>query len=367
MNFYTGKKVLITGNTGFKGSWMTEVLLMAGAEVYGYSLKPPTNPSLFELLELEKQIHQEYGDVRDFEQLRRYFQSVNPEIVFHLAAQPIVSESYQNPMYTYETNVMGTVSILECLRRSSRVKSFLNITTDKVYENREWIWGYRENDPLGGFDPYSNSKSCSELVTQSYRQSFLHQREIAVSTARAGNVIGFGDFAPDRILPDCFRAIQSGESLTLRNPNAVRPYQHVLEAISAYLTIARQQYEKPEKADCYNVGPESKDCITTKTLIELLQEAWQAPIPFQTKETETFHESGFLRLDSSKLQRKLGWNPKWSIQTAVRKTADGMKKYMENKPAKEEIRNEISAYFDGDFKAGPCGSEKNERQSTGRG
>lgn len=358
MNFYTGKKVLITGDTGFKGSWMAQILLMAGAKVYGYSLNPPTDPNLFELLCLEKHVNQEYGDVRDFERLSHYVRFVNPDIVFHLAAQPIVKESYQNPVYTYETNVMGTVFLLECLRQSSHVKSFLNVTTDKVYENKEWVWGYRENDSLGGFDPYSNSKSCSELVTQSYRQSFLEKQGIAVSTARAGNVIGFGDFAPDRILPDCFRAMEMGQPLILRNPNAVRPYQHVLEAVSAYLMIAQRQYENPQMADCYNIGPERGDCITTRNLVKLLEEAWEEPVALETAASELFHESEFLQLDNSKIRRKLGWKPRWTVKTAVRKTAEGMKRYKKGGSVKKEVSHEIMEYFGESFADCLYGSEK---------
>ena len=237
-SFYKGKKVLVTGHTGFKGSWLCRLLLKLGAEVTGYALEPPTQPDLFQLLDVESQMHSVTGDIRDLEKMKQVFAEAQPEIVLHLAAQPIVRESYKNPVYTYETNVMGTVNILEAVRQCKSVKSFLNVTTDKVYRNNEWEWGYRETDELDGYDPYSNSKSCSELVTHSYEKAFLKELGIAVSTARAGNVIGGGDFAADRIVPDCVRAIADGKKIAVRNPHSTRPYQHVLEPLGAYLMIA---------------------------------------------------------------------------------------------------------------------------------
>lgn len=256
VNWYKGKKVFITGHTGFKGTWLTRILVNAGAKVTGYSFTAPTTPNLFELSNVEAKINSVIGDVRDLEHLKQVFTEVQPEIVFHLAAQPIVRESYKNPVYTYETNVMGTVNICECVRENPCVKSFLNITTDKVYENKEWEWGYRENEPLDGFDPYSNSKSCSELVTHSYINSFFYNRDIAVSTARAGNVIGGGDFANDRIIPDCVRAAEKRKTIVVRNPYSTRPYQHVLEPLMVYLMIAAKQYEDEAYAGFYNVGPD---------------------------------------------------------------------------------------------------------------
>ena len=242
LNFYKGKRVFVTGHTGFKGSWLCKILANAGAQVTGYSLNPPTNPNLFEIANIEGDIKSVIGDIRDFDLLKKAFDEAQPEIVLHLAAQPIVRDSYKMPAYTYETNVMGTVNILECVRQSDCVKSFLNVTTDKVYENKEWQWGYRENEPLDGFDPYSNSKSCSELVTHSYKNSFFADGRVAISTARAGNVIGGGDFANDRIIPDCVRALEKGEDIIVRNPHSTRPYQHVLEPLFAYLMIAKAQY-----------------------------------------------------------------------------------------------------------------------------
>ena len=259
LNFYRGKKVLVTGHTGFKGSWMCHVLKNVGAEVAGFSLEPPTKPSLFEIANIANGMKSYIGDVRDFDALKACFDEVKPEIVLHLAAQPIVRDSYKDPRYTYETNVMGTVNLLECVRLSNSVKSVVNVTTDKVYKNNEWEWGYRENEPLDGFDPYSNSKSCSELVTHSYRNSFFTDGKVAVSTARAGNVIGGGDYANDRIIPDCIRAALDKRDIIVRNPHSTRPYQHVLEPVMAYLMLAAKQYEDIAFADYYNVGPDEVD------------------------------------------------------------------------------------------------------------
>lgn len=267
LDFYKGKKVFVTGHTGFKGSWLCKMLANAGAIVTGYSLNPPTSPSLFEIAGIEQDVHSVIGDIRDFKTLKAAFDEAQPEIVLHLAAQPIVRDSYKNPAYTYETNVMGTVNILECVRNSSCVKSFLNVTTDKVYLNKEWAWGYRENEELDGYDPYSNSKSCSELVTHSYKNSFFNDDHVAISTARAGNVIGGGDFANDRIIPDCIRAAIKHEDIVVRNPFSTRPYQHVLEPLYAYLMIAAMQYQDIKYAGYYNVGPDDVDCFQTGALV----------------------------------------------------------------------------------------------------
>ena len=276
--FYKGKKVLITGHTGFKGSWLCQILVGAGAIVTGYSLIPPTTPSLFKEARLEQKINHIIGDVRNSELLMKTFAEVQPEIVFHLAAQPLVRKSYNDPVGTYETNVMGTVNICEAIRQNTCVKSFLNITTDKVYKNNEWSWGYRENEPLDGYDPYSNSKSFSELVTHSYINSFYKDMDVAVSTARSGNVIGGGDYAKDRIIPDCVRAAEKSEVISVRNPNSIRPYQHVLEPLNVYLTIAKEQFEDKSKAGFYNVGPDESDCITTGEIVEKFCDKWNQEI-----------------------------------------------------------------------------------------
>lgn len=322
-----GKRVMLTGHTGFKGTWFSVILSLLGAEVYGYSLNPDDANSLFFNIQCDKIIHSEIGDIRDLEHLKSYFRKVQPEYVFHLAAQPIVRESYRNPHYTYETNVMGTVNVCECIRKSDSVKSFLNVTTDKVYQNHEWEWGYRETDPLDGYDPYSNSKSCSELVTHSYASSFLKAKGIAVSTARAGNVIGGGDFAKDRIIPDCFRAASEGREILLRNPHSTRPFQHVLEPLFAYLMIAQRQVEDGALAGSYNVGPDDRDCVTVEELVGYFCRAWCGNVSFRVQGDGGPHEASFLKLDCSKLKSRMGWRPCWNIEQAVEKSVEWYRLY----------------------------------------
>ena len=315
MSFYKGKKVLVTGHTGFKGTWLCRMLVNAGAIVTGYSLESPTSPSLFEIAGLEDKMNSVIGDIRDLDHLQSVFDEAQPEIVLHLAAQPIVRDSYKDPRYTYETNVMGTVNFLECVRHTPSVKSVLNVTTDKVYHNNEWCWGYREDEPLDGYDPYSNSKSCSELVTHSYINSFFDKPESpAVSTARAGNVIGGGDFANDRIIPDCVRAMKAGKVIGVRNPYSTRPYQHVLEPLAVYLTIARKQYEDKKYAGFYNVGPDECDCVTTGELVDLFCRTWGDGAKWENQAEENApHEANFLKLDCSKIKTVFGWRPRWHI------------------------------------------------------
>lgn len=311
LDFYKDKRVFLTGHTGFKGSWMCKMFTNAGAIVTGYSLEAPTDPSLFKIADIESDIKSVIGDIRDMVALKKAFDETQPEIVFHLAAQPIVRNSYENPAYTYETNVMGTVNILECVRQSSCVKSFLNVTTDKVYLNKEWNWGYRENEELDGYDPYSNSKSCSELVTHSYKRSFFTDKDgkaiIPISTARAGNVIGGGDFANDRIIPDCIRAATKHEDIIVRNPFSTRPYQHVLEPLYAYLLIAKKQYEDSSYAAYYNVGPDDVDCFQTGALVDLFVNTWGEGMKWVNKYDSGPHEANFLKLDCSKLKSTFGW------------------------------------------------------------
>lgn len=325
LDFYNGKRVFVTGHTGFKGSWLCKILTKAGAVVTGYSLEAPTNPSLFEVAGIESGINSVIGDIRDFDSLKKAFDEAQPEIVLHLAAQPLVRDSYENPAYTYETNVMGTVNILECVRLSDCVKSVLNVTTDKVYLNREWEWGYRENEELDGFDPYSNSKSCSELVTHSYKRSFFDNTNIAVSTARAGNVIGGGDFAKNRIIPDCVRAAEKGEDIIVRNPYSTRPYQHVLEPLFAYLMIAMKQYEDIKYQGYYNVGPDDCDCFQTGALVDLFVKHWGDGMKWIEKYDGGPHEANFLKLDCSKLKNTFGWSPTWQLDTAIEKTVEWSK------------------------------------------
>lgn len=345
LEFYRGKKVLVTGHTGFKGSWLCRILVKAGAEVTGYSLEAPTSPNLFSMCEVEDKMHSVIGDIRDREHLMRVFDETQPEIVLHLAAQPIVRDSYKNPVYTYETNVMGTVNICECVRLHPCVKSFLNVTTDKVYENKEWEWGYRENEPLDGYDPYSNSKSCSELVTHSYIYSFYCDMDVAVSTARAGNVIGGGDFANDRIVPDCVRAAEKKKDIIVRNPHSTRPYQHVLEPLAIYLTIAKAQYEDRKYAGFYNVGPDDKDCVTTGQLVDLFCEKWGAGLKWVNQYDGGPHEANFLKLDCSKIKRVFGWNPRWGVEDAIAKTVEWSKIYLAGQNVCECMDRQIEEFF----------------------
>ena len=353
LDFYRGKKVLVTGHTGFKGTWLCKMLVMAGAEVTGYSLEPPTSPSLFELSHMEEQMHSVIGDVRDLAHLKQVMEETQPEIVLHLAAQPIVRDSYKDPVYTYETNVMGTVNILECIRQTNCVRSFLNVTTDKVYHNNEWEWGYRETDPLDGYDPYSNSKSCSELVTHSYKNSFFADGSVAISTARAGNVIGGGDFANDRIIPDCIRAASEKKSIGVRNPHSTRPFQHVLEPLCAYLMIAQKQYEDGSYAGYYNVGPDDKDCVTTGELVELFCQSWGEGQTWENHFVGGPHEANFLKLDCSKIKHTFGWKPVWGVKEAIEKTVEWSKAWLAGADINDVMQQQIL-----DFVNGCCGCKE---------
>lgn len=347
--FYRGKRVFVTGHTGFKGSWLCKMLANAGAVVTGYSLNPPTEPSLFIIANIENDIHSIIGDIRDYSSLKKAFDASKPEIVLHLAAQPIVRDSYKDPSYTYETNVMGTVNILECVRNSQCVKSFLNVTTDKVYLNKEWAWGYRENEELDGFDPYSNSKSCSELVTHSYRRSFFTDSEgnsiIPVSTARAGNVIGGGDFAHDRIIPDCICAAAAHEDIVVRNPFSTRPYQHVLEPLYAYLLIAMKQYEDSTLSGYYNVGPDDVDCFQTGALVDLFVKKWGNEQKWINKYDGGPHEANFLKLDCSKLKTTFGWTPRWNLGTAMEKIVEWSKVWLDGGDVRKCMDTQIAEFL----------------------
>ncbi|MDR0287798.1 MAG: CDP-glucose 4,6-dehydratase [Clostridiales bacterium] len=349
LNFYKDKRIFLTGHTGFKGSWMCKVLETAGADVYGYALEPETVPDLFSICDAEKSVESTIGDVRDFEKLKASILSFKPEIVIHMAAQPIVRASYDDPLYTYEVNVMGTANIIQAIRCCESVKVFVNVTTDKVYRNMEWHWGYRETDMLGGRDPYSNSKSCSELVTQSFRDSFFgkdkHMAKLAC--ARAGNVIGGGDFAPDRIIPDCIRAARDGKKITVRNKDSIRPWQHVLEPLSGYLQLAKYLYENEiYGADCnFNFGPLDADCIDVGRLTEIFCEKWDGAEWEYRPDDNPVHEASFLKLDCSKAAVILNWRPKWGIETAVQKTVDWAKAYYSKQDVKEVMKSQICEYF----------------------
>lgn len=325
LSFYSGKKVFLTGHTGFKGSWMTTVLVNTGAHVTGFSSCTPKENSLFKLCGLQEQITHIKGDIRDLEAVKVAVANTQPEIVIHMAAQPLVRESYRDPYTTYSTNVMGTVNILEAVRQTDTIRSFVNVTTDKVYENKEWEWGYRENETLDGFDPYSNSKSCSELVTHSYKSSFFSDGRVAISTARAGNVIGGGDFAKNRIIPDCVRAAIRREPIIVRNCFSTRPYQHVLEPIYAYLMIAGKQYEDSAFSSSYNVGPDEQDCLQTGALVELFVKQWGEGVSWKYQQDNGPHEASYLKLDCSKLKTIFGWKPRWDLQQAVTKVVEWSK------------------------------------------
>lgn len=358
LNFYQGKKVLVTGHTGFKGTWMCAMLLQAGAQVTGYALKPPTEPSIYELSGMDGRVNSVIGDIRDLEHLQQVFDEVQPEIVIHMAAQPIVRESYKNPVYTYEVNVMGTVNVLECVRTHACVRSFVNVTTDKVYLNKEWEWGYRENEELNGYDPYSNSKSCSELVTSCYKNSFFQAEtdkqaaevKAAVSTVRAGNVIGGGDFATDRIIPDCIRAALEGKEIVVRNPYSTRPYQHVLEPIAVYLMIAARQYEKRELEGNYNVGPDEIDCYTTGELVTLFCEKWNQATGQQISWKNEYdggpHEANFLKLDCSRLKKTFDWKPVWNVEKAVEMIVEWTLAYRDGKDIAAVMDKQLRNFLD---------------------
>ena len=346
LSFYKGKKVFITGHTGFKGSWLCKILVNAGAIVTGYSIGNPTDPSLFELSEVEKDINHNIGDIRNFKKLQKAFNKAKPEIVFHLAAQPLVLESYNNPAYTYETNIMGIVNVLECIRNSNTVKSFVNITTDKVYKNTESDSGYKEEDELNGADPYSNSKSCSELITSSYKRSFFNDNKVRISTVRAGNVIGGGDFAENRIIPDCIKAALKGEKIIVRNPNSVRPFQHVLEPLFAYLLIARKQYEDEKYCGSYNIGPDIRDCITTGELTTLFCKYWKEDQTWETQNKNGPHEAKLLKLNCSKIKETFGWNPQWNIETAIEKIVEFAKCHRSNKNISQVMDKQIKEYME---------------------
>lgn len=316
--FWRGKKILLTGHTGFKGSWMCLTLLELGAEVYGVALEPNTTPSMYTTLNLSSEVTSEIADIRDLEILKKIVKSVNPDIVIHMAAQPLVRMSYLDPVGTYETNVMGTVNILEASRLCTNLSAILVVTTDKCYHNNEWLWGYRETDALGGFDPYSNSKACAELVCSAYRSSFFAANNIALATARAGNVIGGGDWSRDRLIPDILRAIDASVEFEIRSPEAIRPWQHVIEPINGYLRLVEKLVEAPEDlSDAWNFGPSQSDMKAVKFIVEYLARKSRRAFSFKSQDGEHPHEANFLKLDNSKARMMLGWEPKWSLETGL--------------------------------------------------
>ena len=372
LKFYNNKRVLVTGHTGFKGSWMTTILLMAGANITGYALEPPTDPSLFKLLGFDElgvntsdskestekypgTLTNIYADIRNLELLKNAFEKAKPEIVIHMAAQPIVRTSYEDPVGTYETNVMGTVNVMECCRLTDGIKSIVNVTTDKVYRNLERKEGYREEEELCGYDPYANSKSCSELVTSSYRNSFLNGKGVPVTTMRAGNVIGGGDFAKDRIIPDCVRAAIKGEDIIVRNPDSIRPYQHVLEPVIGYLSVAAGQYNDPSVEGCYNIGPDDEDAVSTAKIATMFCNNWnrestglndgQKGITWLNKSDGGPHEDNYLKLDCTKIKETLEWAPVWNIEKAMEELVKWYRVYATNGDLTAITKQQVTDYL----------------------
>ena len=348
--FWTNKKVFITGHTGFKGSWLSLLLHRLGAEIYGYSLDPPTDPSLYDYARIDELIDSTIGDIRDFDYLLETLKRVKPEIVIHMAAQSLVRESYKNPRETYEVNVIGTVNLFDAVRYIPDVKAMLNITTDKCYENREWLWGYRENESLGGYDPYSNSKACSELITASFRSSFFNpdisESTLALASARAGNVIGGGDWAEDRLIPDFFRAILNGEKVRIRSPYAIRPWQFVLEPLNGYLLLAEKLFKKgSEYAEAWNFGPDDIEYKNVEWVIDTLCRLWGEDASFEIDKFPGPHEANFLKLDCSKSKTKLKWQPQWNIESALRSIVEWNKAFVRNEDLRDMCFKQIELYY----------------------
>lgn len=322
-DFWCGKRVLMTGHTGFKGSWLSLWLQSMGATLRGVALAPPTDPALFDMANVAEGMEHRIADIRDFVAMKAQMEEFRPEIIFHMAAQPLVRLSYSQPIVTYATNVMGTVHVLEAARQSGTVKAVVNITTDKCYENKEWVWGYREDEPMGGHDPYSSSKGCAELVSSAYRKSFFKTEDIAMATVRAGNVIGGGDWALDRLVPDILRALEKGQPVQIRNPHAIRPWQHVLEPLSGYLLLAERLYENGQTdAEGWNFGPRDEDAQPVQWIVERLCEAWGQGATWTVQPGNHPHEAGYLKLDISKARQRLQWSPRWSLQTALSHITD---------------------------------------------
>ena len=352
LSIYKGKKVFLTGHTGFKGSWLCLLLNHLGAKVYGYALQPPTHPSLYETAQIDELINSCIADVRDYQTLLKTLEDVQPDIVIHLAAQPLVRDSYKNPVDTYDINVMGAVHLLEAIRHTKSVRAVINVTTDKCYENREWLWGYRENEPMGGYDPYSNSKGCSELVTASFRNSFFNPadygktHQVALASARAGNVIGGGDWAEDRLIPDFFRAIGRNEKVIIRNPNAIRPWQHVLEPLYGYLLLGAKLYtEGCVYAEGWNFGPDDSDAKPVEWIIKTLCSLWGENAAYALDNQPQPHEATYLKLDCSKAKARLGWYPKWNIETALNKIVEWTKSCYRGDDMRYICESQIEQYL----------------------
>ncbi|MEI6883243.1 MAG: CDP-glucose 4,6-dehydratase [Bacteroidota bacterium] len=349
--FWNDKRVLLTGHTGFKGSWLCLILHQLGAKVHGFALDPPTNPSLFEEAKINELLTSTICNIRDYGGLLNTLEQAQPEIVIHMAAQPLVRESYKDPIGTYSTNVMGTVHLLEACRHTNCVRSIVNVTTDKCYENREWHWGYRENEPMGGYDPYSNSKGCSELITSSYRSSFFNVKEytkhrVAVATARAGNVIGGGDWANDRLIPDFIKAISKGEEVLIRSPYAIRPWQHVLEPLTGYLTLAEKLFNEGARfSEAWNFGPDDVDVRNVEWVIRTICELWGKGASYKVDTNPQPHEANFLKLDCSKSKAELNWFPRWNLDTALLSIVEWNKAWLGGKNMRNVTEEQINRYY----------------------
>jgi len=349
-DFWNKRKVFITGHTGFKGSWLCLWLHSLKADITGYALQPPTIPNLFETCRIDKFVHSIIADIRHENKIKEAIKSVNPEIVIHMAAQSLVQESYNHPKETFDVNVMGTVNLLEAVRSCKNTKVVINVTSDKCYENREWIWGYRENEPLGGYDPYSSSKACSEIVTAAYRNSFFHPNNyrlhgVGICSARAGNVIGGGDWAADRIVPDCVTALQSGRKIKIRNPHAVRPWQHVLEPLCGYLMLAEKIFaEGPEHSKAWNFGPDDNNVRTVEYLVKTFCDKWGPSASYEIQKNEYPHEAQLLKLDCSMAKSKLGWIPKWDLEEVIDKIVMWTKRYAAGENMVDECIGQIDDY-----------------------
>lgn len=349
--FWNKKRVLITGHTGFKGSWLCLLLHKLGSDVYGYAQEPPTKPNLFEEASIAELVNSYIGDIRDYNKLLNTIQLVKPEVIIHMAAQPLVRESYKNPIETYSVNVMGTVNLLEAVRHTPGIKAVVNVTTDKCYENKEWHWGYRENEPMGGFDPYSSSKGCSELVTSAYRNSFFNSKDhqnhgVAIATARAGNVIGGGDWAEDRLIPDFVRAISAGEEVKIRSPYAIRPWQHVLEPLSGYLMLAEKLYTRGSEFEgAWNFGPDDRDAKNVEWIAKRFCDLWGNRASFSIDKNPQPHEANYLKLDCSKAKAELGWTPKWDIEKALESIVEWYQIWLRKSNVRLISEQQIHEYF----------------------
>jgi CDP-glucose 4,6-dehydratase len=343
--FWRNQRVLLTGHTGFKGSWLSLWLQRLGADVHGFALEPPTSPSLFVEARVAQRMHSIIGDVRDAAAVARVLTEVSPDIVIHMAAQPLVRQSYADPVETYGTNVMGTVHLLEAIRQNPSVRAVVCVTTDKCYENKEWVWGYREDEPMGGHDPYSNSKGCAELVTSAYRRSFLAAAGTGVSSARAGNVVGGGDWAVDRLVPDLLRAFESGEAVVVRNPSAIRPWQHVLEPLSGYLTLAQSLVREGQtNAEAFNFGPDDGDTRPVQWVVEHLAERWGDRARWLPDGRAQPHEANHLKLDISKAHARLGWRPRWRLAQALDRVIQWHQAWLANDDAHALCLRQIAEY-----------------------